>query len=124
MNHKLQEDQPIFLQIADVIEKSIVDGNIKAHEQIPSTNVFSKQYQINPATAAKGINLLVDQQILYKKRGVGMFVTEKAFHVILEKRKNRFYDSLMVPLLIEAKRLNLSKDQLKQWIEEGLDDSY
>lgn len=113
-----KDDQPIFLQIAELIEESIIEDNHRAHQQIPSTNEFAKHYKINPATAAKGTNLLVDQGILYKKRGVGMFVTEEARSIVLEKRQHHFYDHYVLPLLDEAQRIDLPKEKLNKWIEE------
>lgn len=119
MTERLNEDQPIFIQIAELIETSIVEGDRLANEQVPSTNEFAKHYQINPATAAKGINLLVDQGILFKKRGVGMFVTEDAKQIILAKRQERFYNHYVQPLLQEAKRISLTQEQLLDFIKEG-----
>ena len=72
----LSSDKSIYIQIAEVIENEILTGNLKEGEQAPSTNQFAKFYNINPATAGKGLNLLVDEDILYKKRGIGMLVTE------------------------------------------------
>ncbi|BAM47000.1 GntR family transcriptional regulator [Amphibacillus xylanus] len=120
MTARLKDDQPIFIQIAELIETSIADETYLAHDQVPSTNEFAKHYQINPATAAKGINLLVDQGILYKKRGVGMFVTDEAKEIIFKKRRERFYDHFIIPLVEEAKMIQLTKDQLINWIEEEL----
>lgn len=120
LTERLKEDQPIFLQIAELIETSIVEETYQADDQIPSTNEFAKHYQINPATAAKGTNLLVDQEILYKKRGVGMFVTEQAKSIIMKKRQERFYDYFVSPLIDEAKMIQLPKEQLFKWIEEEL----
>ncbi|WP_306303215.1 GntR family transcriptional regulator [Amphibacillus sediminis] len=119
LTERLNEDQPIFIQIAELIETSIVEGDRLANEQVPSTNEFAKHYQINPATAAKGINLLVDQGILFKKRGVGMFVTEDAKQIILAKRQERFYTHYVQPLLQEAKRISLTQEQLLDFIKEG-----
>ncbi|WP_336283955.1 GntR family transcriptional regulator [Natronobacillus azotifigens] len=120
LTDRLRDDRPIFQQIAEFIETSIVSGDLEKEEQIPSTNEFAKHYQINPATAAKGINLLVDQGIIYKKRGVGMFVTGSAKTIILQKRKDRFYDQYVKPLLQEAQRIELTETQLTNWIKEGL----
>lgn len=120
LTDRLREDQPIFQQIAEVIETSIVEGDRVTGDQIPSTNEFAKHYQINPATAAKGINLLVDQNIIYKKRGVGMFVSETAKSVIFKKRKDRFYDQYVKPLLQEASRIDLTEEHLTTLIKEGL----
>lgn len=122
MTEKLKEDQPIFIQIAELIETSIVEETYLAHDQVPSTNEFAKHYQINPATAAKGTNLLVDQGILYKKRGVGMFVTDQAKTIIMKKRQERFYDYFVLPLVEEARMIQLPKEQLFKWIEEELND--
>lgn len=119
LSDRLRQDQPIFLQIAELIEASILEDTYLANDQVPSTNEFAKHYQINPATAAKGTNLLVDQGILYKKRGVGMFVTEEAKAIIMKKRQNRFYDLYALPLIEEAKRIQVSKKQIIKWVEEG-----
>lgn len=119
MSHSIDDSQPIFQQIARRISDDIINGTTKEGEQVPSTNQFSKHYQINPATAAKGINLLVEQEILYKKRGVGMFVAEGAKEILLKERKVEFYKRYIVPLLQEAEYLQLSKSQIKQLIDEG-----
>ena len=66
------DGRPIFLQIAEMIENDIVAGNLGEESQVPSTNEFAAMYRINPATAAKGINLLVEDGILHKRRGIGM----------------------------------------------------
>ncbi len=118
MTERLKEDQPIFQQIAEMIETNIVEGELKASDKIPSPNEFAKHYQINPATAAKGINLLVNQEIIYKKRGVGMFVSEKARDIVIKKRKAQFYDQYVQPMLKEATRIELSEEQLTKWIKE------
>jgi GntR family transcriptional regulator len=119
LSDRLKDDQPIFQQIAELIETNIIDGDLHANDKVPSTNEFAKHFQINPATAAKGINLLVSQEIIYKKRGVGMFVTEQAKEIILQKRKSHFYEQYMRPLLEEADRIHVNKDQLITWIKEG-----
>jgi DNA-binding transcriptional regulator YhcF (GntR family) len=86
----LSSDKSIYIQIAESIENEILLGNLKEEEQAPSTNQFAKAYQINPATAGKGLNLLVDEGILYKKRGIGMFVAKGAREKILKKRQIAF----------------------------------
>lgn len=115
---RIQDDKPIFQQIAELIETNIVEDELVTDDKIPSSNEFAKHYQINPATAAKGINLLVDQDIIYKKRGVGMFVSEQAKQIVLDKRKDRFYDQFIKPMLTEASRIQLSEEQLTKWIKE------
>ena len=119
MDQSFDESQPIFLQIARRIEDDIMNGTTKEGEQVPSTNQFAKHYQINPATASKGINLLVEQDILFKKRGVGMFVADGAKDILLKQRQVEFYRRYIVPLMQEAEYLQLSKEQIKEMIDEG-----
>ncbi|WP_078543455.1 GntR family transcriptional regulator [Litchfieldia alkalitelluris] len=118
MDSNLKEDKPIFQQIAEKVESSILDGSIQEGDRVPSTNEFAKYYQINPATAAKGINQLVDQEILYKKRGIGMFVAEGARKIILQKRKKDFYEDYIVPLKLEAEKLGITVKELSSLITE------
>ena len=79
---------------------------------------LAEMYTINPATAAKGLNLLVDEKILYKKRGLGMFVSDTAKETILYKRKNQTLKRLVRELVLEAKQLNMSEAELIQIIQE------
>ena len=112
-------ERPIFLQIAEGIEDAILSGAFTEESQIPSITEFSVNYKINPATALKGISLLVDMGIIYKKRGLGMFVAKGALDNLREKRKEQFYESFISNLVEEAKRLNLSKTDIKNMIERG-----
>ena len=73
MNERLTEEKSIYLQIGEMIETDILRGILLEEEQVPSTNELARLYTINPATAAKGVNILVDEGILYKRRGIGMF---------------------------------------------------
>lgn len=112
MKNLLDENKPIFLQIKEQLEDSIINGSIKQGERVPSTNEFAAYYNINPATAAKGINELVSEDILYKRRGVGMFVTDNAKEILIEKRRKLFYENYMLPLKSEANKLRISTDEL------------
>jgi len=118
---ELSHDKPIFQQIAETIEDGILTGSFGEEGQIPSITEFSVMYKINPATANKGINLLVDQEILYKKRGVGMFVAKGASAIIKEKRQTQFYDAYISRLIKEAKKLNISSIDIIAMIERGYD---
>ncbi|NLY21489.1 MAG: GntR family transcriptional regulator [Tissierellia bacterium] len=102
-----------------MIENDILSENLHIDDQAPSTNEFSRVYQINPATARKGLNLLLEQGILYKKRGMGMFVTEDARKIIIKKRQVDFLHSLLPDLIKEAKRLEISIDELKDMIDKS-----
>ncbi|MBO0813337.1 MAG: GntR family transcriptional regulator [Microlunatus sp.] len=99
-----------------MIENDIVEGHLAADDQVPSTNEFAAHHRINPATAAKGINRLVDDGILYKKRGIGMFVAASARDALLAKRKARFVDSYLQPMLAEARKLGISPTEVTAMI--------
>src|SRR5438552_13090744 len=117
MEYLIDENRPIFVQIAERIEEDILAGRLAEDEQVPSTNQFAALYQINPATAAKGVNLLVDQGILYKKRGLGMYVASGARAKLLEKRREQFFEQYVVPMLQEAEKLGITMEQLTEMLQ-------
>ena len=114
----LGEDKSIYLQISEMIEDEILRDIIKEEEQVPSTTELSKFYKINPATAGKGINLLVDKGIIYKKRGIGMFVQAGAKEKIMEARKASFKETYLKKIISEAKLIGITKEDLKKLIDE------
>ena len=114
----LNSDKSIYIQIAELIENDILQRNLKEEDQAPSTNQFAKVYNINPATARKGLNILVDEDILYKKRGMGMFVSPGARKKILNKRQNAFFKDILPDILSEAHRLEISKEEVIKVIED------
>ena len=118
MIENLGEDKSIYLQISEMIEDEILRDILREEEQVPSTTELSKFYKINPATAAKGINLLVDKGILYKKRGIGMFVCEGAKATIQETRKTSFYENYVKKIISEAKLIGIDKAELKKMIDD------
>lgn len=119
MQEILNQEKSIFLQIKEMIERDIMRDILLEEERAPSTNEMAKIYAINPATAAKGVNLLVDEGILYKKRGIGMFVAKGAKAAIIKKRKERFYDDYVSGLLAEASSLGISREELIDMIAKG-----
>ncbi len=118
MNEILTQEKSIYLQISEMIENDILRDVLLENEKVPSTNELAKFFKINPATAAKGINLLVDEGILYKKRGIGMFVTEGAKESIRNKRKSAFYENYIKSLLTEAASLGISDEELIEMIRQ------
>jgi DNA-binding transcriptional regulator YhcF (GntR family) len=116
MEHLIDDTRPIFVQIAERIENDVIAGALPEESQVPSTNQFASLYQINPATAAKGVNLLVDQGILYKRRGLGMYVAPGARARLLEKRRDRFFEQYVAPMLQEAEKLGITTDQVAEMI--------
>ena len=108
----IDDSKPIFVQIAEMIASDIVDGILAEEAQVPSTNEFAAYHRINPATAAKGVNRLVDDGILYKKRGIGMFVATGARAVLVGRRREEFYEQFLQPLAHEARKLGIDGAQL------------
>ena len=114
-------EKPIFIQIAEQLEDSIFTGVYPEETKIPSTNEISALLNINPHTVLKGMNLLVDEEIIYKKRGLGMFVTEGAYMKLLERRKESFYQDYIVKMIQEAKKLGMNEDDLIELVKRGVD---
>lgn len=104
--------KPIYVQIAEWLEMEILNGNIQSDEKIYSQYQLSDMFNINPATAAKGLNILADENLLYKKRGLGMFVSSHAREAIRSKRINQNIKQLALELVAEAQRLDVGEDQL------------
>lgn len=104
----MEDGRPLFVQIAEQIEATVLDGSLAEGERAPSTNELSAFHRINPATAAKGINLLVDRGVLVKRRGLGMFVADGARETLRAERREEFADKFVVPLITEAHAVGLS----------------
>jgi DNA-binding transcriptional regulator YhcF (GntR family) len=116
-----QDERPIFLQIAEQLEEGILSGAYPEESQVPSITEYSVTYKINPATALKGINLLVDGGLLYKKRGLGMFVAQGAKDKLKLQRREQFYENYVEKLVREAKNLGLTAEELAAMIESGFE---
>ncbi|MFE7845478.1 GntR family transcriptional regulator [Microbacterium sp. NPDC057407] len=114
----IEEGRALFLQIAESVEDSIVDGSLPEEAQAPSTNELASFYRINPATAAKGVAVLVDKAVLYKRRGIGMFVAPGARERLLAERRAAFADRYLEPLLTEARKLGLSAEDVSALIRD------
>jgi DNA-binding transcriptional regulator YhcF (GntR family) len=106
------DGSPIFLQIGAQLADDIADGTLAEGERVPSSNEFAAFYRINPATAAKGINVLIDEGLLEKRRGIGMFVAAGARERLLAERRQRFAQQYIEPLLTEATRLGIDTDTM------------
>lgn len=121
MNEILTQEKSIYIQIKEMIEDDILRDVLLEEERVPSTNELARLYAINPATAAKGVNLLVDEGILYKKRGIGMFVATGAKAQIQGKRREQFYDNYVKSLMVEAMSLGITKKELVAMILDAKD---
>jgi GntR family transcriptional regulator len=115
----LDEGTPLFAQVAERLAADIADGGLAEGERVPSTNELAAFYRINPATAAKGINILADEGLLEKRRGIGMFVAAGARTTLLARRRAEFTDRYVEPLLTEATRLGIDSDELIALIKES-----
>jgi len=117
----VDDTRPIFQQIAELIENDIISGVLPEDTQVPSTNELAAFHRINPATAGKGVNLLVDGGILMKKRGIGMFVSPGAREQLIAARRERFRTQYVTPLLAEAAKLGIPAREVAELIrgEEG-----
>ena len=114
----LDEGTPLFVQIADQLADDIVDGQLAEGTRVPSTNELAAFYRINPATAAKGINMLVDDRVLEKRRGIGMFVAVGARERLLAARRKLFAEQYVDPMVAEASRLGIDSDTLVSLVRE------
>ena len=115
---ELDEQKTIYTQIKELIETDILRGVLLEEERVPSTNDLARRYTINPATAAKGLGLLVDEGILYKKRGIGMFVARGAAETIRKKRQKEFLEVHIRELKQEAARLGISRQEIIAMLQE------
>jgi DNA-binding transcriptional regulator YhcF (GntR family) len=113
----MDESRPIFVQVAEQVENDIIAGVMQEETQVPSINELAAFYRINPATALKGIGLLVDSGILYKKRGIGMFVAAGAKDKLIATRRDGFAAEFLRPLLAEAAKLGISAAELSSMID-------
>lgn len=107
---------PIYRQIGDRIRADIVSGTLTADQQVMSTNQYASFYGINPATAAKAFQDLIDEGLLYKRRGVGMFVSTDAREKLLMLRREQFFAEHVAPMIAEARALGLSLDAVIEQI--------
>jgi DNA-binding transcriptional regulator YhcF (GntR family) len=110
---------PIYVQIANGIKDDVVSGALKEDEQVMSTNQYAAFYQINPATAAKGFAQLVDEGVLYKKRGIGMFVSPDARERLRSRRRERFFAEVVDPMLAEARMVGVGIDEITAYLKDG-----
>ncbi len=115
----LDDGAPIFSQIADRLADDIAEGTLAEGDRVPSTNELAAFYRINPATAAKGINVLTDDGLVEKRRGVGMFVSGGARARLLDDRRKRFAERYVEPMVAEANRLGIDADTLLSMVREA-----
>ncbi len=117
MKASLDESQPIFQQIAQMIMDEIIDGHLQEEEKIPSENELSRFYNINRATVRNGLQSLVDAGLIYKQRGIGMFIKKGAKKTLLAERQKKFRADYLLPMLKEAERIGLNSEAVIEMID-------
>lgn len=117
MKKKFDQDKPIYVQVREKIEDMILSDQLQEGDQAPSTTQLVEFYKINHITVLKGVNQLVDEGILYKKRGIGMFVAEGAKEKLIQKRKESFIEDHVVNLVHEANKLGITEEEIIEYIK-------
>ena len=112
MDFNAQSTTPIYIQIAEWLENEIIADRLLPDGKVYSQYQLAEIFNINPATAGKGLTVLVEDNILYKKRGLGMFVVGNAKERILATRRNETLTKMAKEIVQEAKRLAVKDDDL------------
>ncbi len=108
--------EPIYLQIAQMIRAQVLAGELAEEEQVMSTTQFATTFRINPATAAKAFSGLVDEGVLYKRRGLGMFVSPGAREKLLAEHRSTFFDEVLAPALAQADILDIPTSAIVDYV--------
>jgi DNA-binding transcriptional regulator YhcF (GntR family) len=111
---------PIYRQIANQIKADVLNGTLKGDEQVMSTNEYAAFYRINPATAAKAFQLLVDEGVLYKRRGIGMFVNPAAHEQLQRQHRENFFTDVVDPMVAEARAIGLPVRDIVAYLEDRI----
>lgn len=117
MSNLLNEKKPIYEQIRDWLADQIIDETLVEHDKVPSTNEIVTYFKVNHITVSKGVTELVEEGVLYKKRGVGMFVEEGARNKLLASRREGFVEEYLKPMLEEARKLDLTESDIQKMID-------
>jgi len=118
---KFDESTPIYLQIKCEIEKAIIYGSLEEEEAVPSIRIMAKQYRLNPQTVSNAISELLNEGILFKKRGIGMFVEKGAQKKLKTKTYEEFIETDLQNMVTKSRSLGISKKELLNLIENSYD---
>lgn len=108
--------EPIYIQIAQMIRAQVLAGELKEEEQVMSTTQFATTFRINPATAQKAFAGLVEEGVLYKRRGLGMFVAPQARERLLEDHRKRYFEEVLAPALQQADILGIPTEDVVAYV--------
>lgn len=115
---QFNDTKPIYIQISEWLENEILAGTFQVDDKVHSQYSLAEMFTINPATAAKGLNILADGNVLYNKRGLGKFVSADAKMIIKDKRKNQTLKKLIEDVVAEAERLEVSEKELTEILKQ------
>ncbi len=115
---KFDEGIPIYLQIKELVENAIISGALKEEETIPSIRTLAKEYRVNPQTISNAVNELLNEGVIYKRRGIGMFVEKKSQRLLLKKKTELFISKELVSVVVRGKALGIEMEKFKQIITE------
>jgi GntR family transcriptional regulator len=109
--------EPIYIQIADQIRAQILSGDLREEAQVMSTTQYATTFRINPATAAKAFGILVDEGLIEKRRGLGMFVAAGAHERLLDEHRTAYLDEVFRPAVEQADLLGIPRATLVTYLE-------
>ncbi|MEW6888241.1 GntR family transcriptional regulator [Trueperella pyogenes] len=113
---------PIYQQIADDIRRRIVNGELNAGDQLMSTTQYATTYRINPATANKAFALLTVDGIVFKQRGIGMFVADDAAAILREQGRQTYVSNRLAPAILEGLALGYGREDIQEFVNAILEE--
>ncbi|WP_246498099.1 GntR family transcriptional regulator [Natronoglycomyces albus] len=123
MNWVFDENSPIYRQIAQMIKNEILNGTLAPGSKIMSTNEYATFYNVNPATVQKAFRELVETGILYKQRGIGMFVAEDAHERMSFEFRTRFFTEVLDPIVDQARQAGIPLEAVIRYLRSKEDES-
>lgn len=112
MDREWNDKQPIYRQLRDLVVAMMLDGVLKEGDPLPSVRTVAAEYRVNPLTVLRSYQALVDEQLVEKRRGLGMFVLEGARAVLEQSERRRFLDEEWPAILATIERLGLKAEEL------------
>ena len=112
MDHQWNDNQPIYRQLRDRVVAMILDGVLKEGDPLPSVRNVSADFRVNPLTVLKGYQELVDEELVEKRRGLGMFVREGARKLLLKGERQKFLSEEWPRIAETIQRLGLTREEL------------
>ncbi|MGH8371962.1 MAG: GntR family transcriptional regulator [Gammaproteobacteria bacterium] len=119
MDPNWSDNQPIYRQLRDRVVAMILEGTLKEGDPLPSVRSVAAEYQINPLTVLKGYQALVDEALVEKRRGLGMFVKEGASRALMKNEREVFLKSEWPQIVERIQRLGLEAGELLKAVKSG-----